>query len=777
MANMNPKENSVSEKDTSYLISTLKSLGISDEQNRFTVQQKVGSFNTETVTRENTIFESDDKDNIVINYYNLLGLPYNYRNTENRWSQPFKRIRYKTPIRLEGQEVKYHSPKGSGMFPFFNPGIIFKYQNKEEIETLVIVEGEKKSFKGYLDGLNIIGIPSIHGFYADEMKGMLHEDIQSVIIYCKVKNVIYLTDADTLTINWSKDKDLSKRPSSFYTAVKKFRESLQFLLDSKDVPLTNIYFSHITEKYLEDGKGLDDLLINHEKEKEKIIEDLLQFQFARTYFNCRIITDGKTDKIYKYFGLINEKEFFETYRKYIGSREFLYKGRRYEYDGESVRYVRHEDTDKFMRIGHDWFKTIGIPNKHGELERTIVPFKISEIQRDYKKFPNFIDNIPKFDAFCNEPNWTDTYKRVHNGCYNICEPLTHDFKEGSFENTAKFLKHIFGGQGNIKDGMECVILGDQFTVAMDYLSIAFQHPKHMLPVPILVSKENGTGKSTFLKWLQGVWGNNVAVLNNELFKMRFNTHYITKFFITIDEGFLDVDKKAEKERIKQLVTTDTAYMEDKGVSVKKFPYYGKLIICSNDADSVMKMEEQESRWFVIKVSPIPEESFDPELENKMKEEIPAFIHWLKNRQIFHPKEKRLWFDPKYFITEQFKTIVENTKSSLYKEIQNLIEDMFITYEINEMRIDLAWLTTTLNKDLKYRVNKTEVKKFLKETKGMLPTDNSTNVRIPILWKDGPLGEQTVEFLTYKARPYIFHAQEWVTDYKNNTKDEETDLPF
>ena len=117
----------------------------------------------------------------------------------------------------------------------------------------------------------------------------------------------------------------------------------------------------------------------------------------------------------------------------------------------------------------------------------------------------------------------------------------------------------------------------------------------MLPVPILVSQENGTGKSTFLKWLQLLFGSNMCILGNEQFKMKFNSHYISKFIIAVDEGFLEVDKKAEKERLKQLVTADSAYLESKGMDVRKINYYGKLIICSNDADRVMKIDEGESR--------------------------------------------------------------------------------------------------------------------------------------------------------------------------------------
>jgi len=46
----------------------------------------------------------------------------------------------------------------------------------------------------------------------------------------------------------------------------------------------------------------------------------------------------------------------------------------------------------------------------------------------------------------------------------------------------------------------------------------------------------------------------------------------------------------------------------------------------------MKIDAQENRWFVIKV-PVPKQK-DPDLEKKMAAEIPAWLHFLSNRDIF-----------------------------------------------------------------------------------------------------------------------------------------------
>jgi len=86
-----------------------------------------------------------------------------------------------------------------------------------------------------------------------------------------------------------------------------------------------------------------------------------------------------------------------------------------------------------------------------------------------------------------------------------------------------------------------------------------------------------------MKWLRTVYGpNNAVILSNEEFKMRFNGHYISKALIMVDEGFLDAEKKSEKERLKKIVTQDTAYIEFKGADLKLVNYYAKVILNSND---------------------------------------------------------------------------------------------------------------------------------------------------------------------------------------------------
>lgn len=734
-------------KPGAYFLERMHELSLVKEDWTLTTPMFEGGQKDEKHSRTYQFFSQEDL-GIRIHYFDPKGYPYKHGKKESeeddrgtKWGADFSRLRLETPLELEDRDgnkstAKYIQPKGSGVFPFFTPGVIKAWIDGKSFDTLVIVEGEIKAFKGWkdkiksekLDQMEIIGIPSITGFDGDGgvMHG-IHPDILKIIDDCKVKNVIFLTDADTLTIKWAEGKDLSMRQNTFYNSVKYFREGLQSRLDDKEIGLEQVYFMHLKTEWVEkDAKGLDDLLVKYSARVEDIFFDLLKFHLARDWFVGMMITDAQfTKQLRKHFGLGSEKEFYDLYKPYIGDKEFRFRNQMYFYDGKEVVYVRHKDADKYMRIGADWHKLIKIPNYEGKNMEEIVKWKVGEIQRDYKRFPGFMEQIPKFDSFFSMPGWTPgSYKRTFANCLNLMTPLTWDVREGRFDNTIEFLKHLFQGNGNItwneKKGCyeEKNIEGDPFSVALDYLTLQFCKPTQMLPVPILVSKEFETGKTSFLDWLSMIYGSNAVVLDNATFKMSFNSHYISKFIIGLDEGFLDVDKKSEKERLKQLATSKEQQLQYKGVDNKKIAYFGKLIICSNDADNVMKIEEGENRWFIVKVPQLKKK--DPDMMEKVRAEIPAWLQYLSHRKVFHPKKTRIWFDDKLIMTEQYHKIIQMTKDHFEQIFEEWIKDQFLTYGDGVIRYSMKDILFAMNDPTvcKYKVDEKKVRYYLEEKRKM-----------------------------------------------------------
>lgn len=750
-----------------YLKGRLKELNITSSVNMLEAK-------TNKNPDKKVFFEADSNGNILINYFNIHGNRAQFRKKGNKWEERFVRTRVKDPKPdATGKINKYISPKGSGLHPFFPPQILAKVAKKAKIETLIITEGEFKAFKGAMHGIDIIGIPSIHGFYdtqkhQNEKIKLLHFEIEQLIEICKVDNVVFLTDADTLTVKWEKNKDLKLRPLSFYSSVKNIRQSLNPLLTTGKIKA--IYFSHIQVSYCQNGKGLDDLLVQLKGKENLIVTDLLKLSKSRTYFATLDITEKDYNRqLITYFGLKNVKDFYNVYGDDIDDLEFKFDNAIYYHNHEELVFVYHNDVDDYMRVGGNWYKIIHQPNSLGELERDIVPYPKTEIVMDYGKFKGFLTGVKKYDAFTVFPNWNGEHiQEIHNS-FNLYAPMAYEAKKGNWLSTYSFLKHIFGGNATIdfKTGEEHNIKGDQFSVFLDYLTIQYRNPMHMLPVPILVSKQQGTGKTTVLKWLAEVYKGNSVVLSDGQFQNNFNAHYISKFIIGIDEAIMgadNVEAKKNKERLKQLVTDNTAQLENKGVNLKKIPFYGKILMTSNDEDNLMKIDDEDTRFFIVKVPQIPAEMKDPDLFLKMKKEIPAFLDYLQNRKIFHKRSDRFWFATEDILTDHFHALKEATKSPLEKAIEDTIKELFYRFDnLDTINMHPEYLLEKINKTRSRKFQITHLKDKLK-TVYKLDTYKQNRFKIPIKWvKEMGSENEVIMYSDHRRRYNIYNKADWLSE--------------
>lgn len=413
--------------DTSYLDKRLNELGLTSANIAFELASK----------EKDTFFYADEDGNIVINYFNLHANHYHWKKQGTKLARYYIRTRLRRP----SDDQKYSQEKGSPQFPFFTPTIINKFREGETFDTLFLVEGEFKAFKGYMEGLNIIGIPSIHGFYSNQLKGKLHEDIEAVIVTCKVKNVVFIADADILSVHWAEGKDLVKRQASFYSAVKNFRESLQLLIGN---PLELVVFTHLHTKFdKENSKGLDDLLCNFTSVKDKIIEDLCKLHLATDFFRGFILNDINSDlkKVFKYLGLNSPGEFYDTYQDRIEDRQFIYRGKEYKWDAETQLLEEKRSEIPYIRVGVKYYKKIFTPLADGDTLLNLKEWTRTCIEMDHGR--DYIKRVERFEDWCYVPDHIE-FKPVVNGFYNRYYPLKFLPGPGSCEKSLAFIKHIFG---------------------------------------------------------------------------------------------------------------------------------------------------------------------------------------------------------------------------------------------------------------------------------------------------------------------------------------------
>lgn len=366
----------------------------------------------------------------------------------------------------------------------------------------------------------------------------------------------------------------------------------------------------------------------------------------------------------------------------------------------------NEAAKLYVRIKTDYYKKSYSLTSKGDKIPELIPWKKTTIKEDHDSNGIF-KLIERFENFANVPNNnTDVhtgYKRNIKGCYNLYEPILHKPKEGDYSRTLEFLKHIFG---------------DKVNIGIDWLTILYRNPTQNLPAIGLVSKENTTGKTTLLKWLAEIYGANCCILGNEDLASNFNSPWATKLVIGVDETV--IEKNIVKEKIKRLVTDDRILIERKGIDKNSVPFVGKFIMLSNNEHNFIKVDQEDTRFFVCKVPVILKK--DPDMLDKLISEIPAFLHYLETRILnFEKKQDRLWFSPKDFETPALLNMIENSKSRTEKELLDWLEKVLNTDEsLEAVFVSLSDLKKEISKDFKYSNLRNDLERVLKENWNLKP---------------------------------------------------------
>lgn len=642
----------------------------------------------DNVLQDFPVFTGTEK-GIDILIYTLDRLPANYKPEGSRWSKSNVITRLETPfIDSKGKERKYNIPKGAGTLPFFPPPLIDKYEQKVKIKTLAITEGYFKAFKGAMHGLDIVGLSSIT-HYKDREKGTLHGDIIRLIRTCQVENVIWLADGDCNRISLkalAAGEDIYKRPNQFYSSC----ESIRRLLDDYDVQK---YFCYVESTKVEGlPKGLDDLLIALPGKEEEVVEDLISLSRPPVYFFREDMTYN-AGKIRKHFRLHNINEFveyhcevLEQFKKLatgddannipdLKKKEFVWIGTKYIWDEKenACKVVVPGDAKKYFRVGDQYYEKVEIPNKYGELEKTFHRRMKQTIIDDYGK--PFVEHIPKYKAFCNVPDHNN-YQEIIHSCYNMYFPFEHDAYEGDMFYTMSFLKHIFGEKEiKVKHKEKGELAVTELDLGLDYVQILYKQPQQILPILCLVSREQGTGKTTFVNWLKLLFTQNVAIVGNAELANDFNASWAGKLLVVCEEA--KIDKTVVLEKVKALSTGNKIFMNAKGKDHVEIDFFAKFIFNTNNEENFIYAGDDDVRYWVRKV-PVVQDLFVNLLE-QMKEEIPAFLDFLNKRSLKTEKLHRAWFYPELIKTDALKKVIAYSQSTVEKELRQHIRDMFFDH--------------------------------------------------------------------------------------------------
>lgn len=309
--------------------------------------------------------------------------------------------------------------------------------------------------------------------------------------------------------------------------------------------------------------------------------------------------------------------------------------------------------DKYIRVGTTLYKTVQQPLQNGEMKEVRKVWSYDALRQDHSK--DFISGIEKYDGFCCVPSHTG-YRRTIGTFLNDYEPIEVEPRQGGFLKIEKFLHHIFG---------------DHFELGMDYLQLLYTQPLQRLPILLLVSQERNTGKTTFLNLLKAMFGVNMTFNTNEDFRSQFNSDWATKLIVAVDEVLLD--RKEDSERIKNLSTARSYKAEAKGKDRLEVEFFAKFVLCSNNEQNPIYIEQGETRYWVHKVPTI--EGDNPNLLSEMKKELPALLWCLLYRQLSTERVSRMWFNHKLLETDALHKIISHNRNKIESEMLHILQEI------------------------------------------------------------------------------------------------------
>ena len=309
--------------------------------------------------------------------------------------------------------------------------------------------------------------------------------------------------------------------------------------------------------------------------------------------------------------------------------------------------------DLFIRVGTDYFKQISYQDKNGNTCEKLAYWKRQTILDDFGR--EFLKAIRQYDCFVNVPSNTAP-PDIDPSNFNLYHQFQHVGLKGDWPITESMLQHIFG---------------EQYELGLDYIQLLYQQPSQILPILCLVSRQNQTGKTTYITWLYNLFFGNVAVVGNQDLHSEFNSHYINKLIIAVDES--KIDKNSTLEKLKSLSTCRTVYMNGKFQAPVPIDFFAKIILLSNYEDSFITARDEDVRFWIRRLTQPPDTR---NIDQELRDEIPAFVHFLNLRRMSTQMESRMWFAPEQLRTSALEAVVENSKSWLYKELNELILNFF-----------------------------------------------------------------------------------------------------
>ncbi|MBO5613060.1 MAG: helicase [Prevotella sp.] len=367
----------------------------------------------------------------------------------------------------------------------------------------------------------------------------------------------------------------------------------------------------------------------------------------------------------------------------------------------------------FIEVGGQIRKLSSVTKADGKEEDVYIPWAKESLFRAYgKDFVNgtIFPEMPKLDGETLKPDHIN-YKMVIGRRLNTYHPLPWKPISGPYwSHIGQLYRHIFE---------------EQFELGLDYTQKLYIDPMAKLPLLLLISQENNTGKSTFCNFLKKMFGDNATGMNSEGLRSRFTSTWVNKLLVFVEEKLLDKD--SDGDMIKNLVTGFTAQSEAKGKDRVEVPFFAKLVMTSNNIYTPIVLHEDDTRTWVREIKPLPPRvPGSHDFLTECEKEIPYFLDFLLHRKLSIECEDRLFFSPKRLRTPAWQRIVNSCRSNLEKQVAEKLLEIMNDCEIDTLRYSVANLLDMLSIE-HIKTDRVQLKQLLAE-RWKLPTTSKEKER-------------------------------------------------
>ena len=383
-------------------------------------------------------------------------------------------------------------------------------------------------------------------------------------------------------------------------------------------------------------------------------------------------------------------------------------------------------------IGKNYF----LQEKDGTLFSTTLAILKDRYGSDIK------ENITYLLGFVNEPSHTD-YQQIYNDKYNTYKKMLYTPLKGEWGTIESLLKHIFQ---------------DQYQMGLEYFWNLYLHPKQKLPFLGIVSEAKGTGKSTFLYFLQILFAGNCSIVSAHDFTSNFTSSYASSLVCTSDEHCEVKSRTAIAQKMKTLITESKIRLEAKGQDAITIDWHGKFVFASNNADKLTFIEDENTRYWIIEILQLKTKSND--FMFKVENEIPAFLYYLKSEFKARPKRDRLYFLPSEFQTNASRNVQANSKSTMYGQVEEALITYFEDNDKLEAYARPKELAMLMGLHIKEEVY---IRRVLKKEFKLLPT--TQGIRYTNVLHDK----------NCNGKPFVFKREDFITDELVTSEDDQ--IPF